>query len=63
MTNSAGRTIATPIWTKGAETFQRLRNFDVYLDYHNERLYFQPNERFKSRWPDAAAALAGSGGS
>lgn len=28
-----------------------LRNFDVYLDYPNARIYLVPNDRFRQRWP------------
>jgi hypothetical protein len=28
-----------------------LRNFDVYLDYPDSRIYLAPNDRFRQRWP------------
>jgi len=27
-----------------------LRNFDVYLDYHDLKIYLLPNERYRQRW-------------
>jgi hypothetical protein len=33
-----------------------LRNFDVYLDYPNAKVYLVPNDRFYDRWPSAQGA-------
>ncbi len=27
-----------------------LRNFDVWLDYPHQCVYFRPNDRFRQRW-------------